>query len=67
MDTGHGRCDQRQIKVYPFEPLEAGPPGTRSLVVIERTTTFDADEQPTIAFYATSHPAGPECARQFAG
>ena len=55
-DSGHGRLDQRQIKVYPFEPLEAGLPGARSLVVIERTTTFDQDEEPTIAFYTTSHP-----------
>jgi len=25
-DTGHGRCDQRQIKVYPFEPCRPDCP-----------------------------------------
>jgi hypothetical protein len=58
--------DQRRISVYSFEPLEAGLPGARSLVVIERTTTFADDEEPTIAFYTTSHPPVPGCARNFA-
>lgn len=58
--------DQRHIKVYPFEPLEAGLPGARSLVVIKRTSTFDANEEPTIAFYITSHSPAPGCARSFA-
>ncbi|HEX9595260.1 MAG TPA: hypothetical protein VF982_00140, partial [Anaerolineales bacterium] len=57
--------DQRHIKVYPFEPLEAGLPGARSLVVIERTTTFDENEEPTIAFYITSHCPTPGSARRF--
>jgi hypothetical protein len=35
-------------------------------VVIERTTTFDENEEPTIAFYTTSHPPVPDCARHFA-
>ena len=46
--------------------MEAGLPGARSLVVIERTTTFDDDEELTIAFSTTSHPPAPDCARQFA-
>jgi hypothetical protein len=33
--------------------------------VIERTTTSDEDEEPTIAFYTTSHPLAPDCARHF--
>jgi hypothetical protein len=57
--------DQRHIKVYPFEPLEAGLPGARSLVVIERASTFDDNEQPTLAFYVTSHYPTPFCARRF--
>lgn len=57
--------DQRRIKVYPFEPLEAGLPGARSLAVIERTSTFDEDEEPTIAFYTTSHSPTPDSARCF--
>lgn len=35
-------------------------------MVIERTSTFDEDEAPTIAFYTTSHPPAPGCARHFA-
>jgi hypothetical protein len=57
--------DQRRIRVSPFEPLEAGLPGARSLVVIERTSTFDDTEEPTLAFYTTSHAPGPGCARYF--
>ena len=57
--------DQRRIKVYSFEPLEAGLPGARSLVVIERTTTFDENEEPTLAFYTTSQGPTPGCARRF--
>ncbi len=57
--------DQRRIKVYPFEPLEAGLPGARSLVVIERTTTFEQNEEPTIAFYITSHSPSLGCAARF--
>ena len=34
--------------------------------MIERTTTFDADEAPTIAFDTTSHSPAPDCARHFA-
>jgi hypothetical protein len=34
--------------------------------VIERTTTFDDHEEPTFAFYTTSHPPVPGCARRFA-
>lgn len=34
--------------------------------MIERTTSFDEDEEPTIAFYITSHPPVPNCARHFA-
>ena len=45
--------------------MEAGLPGARSLVVIERTSTFDDDEEPTIAFYTTSHAPAPGCARFF--
>ena len=33
--------------------------------MIERTTTFDENEEPTIAFYTTSHPPAPDCARRF--
>jgi predicted transposase YbfD/YdcC len=33
--------------------------------VIERTTTFDKNEEPTIAFYSTSHSPKPGCARYF--
>jgi len=51
--------------VYPFEPLEAGLPGARSLVVIKRTSTFDENQEPTIAFYTTSHSPIPGCARHF--
>ncbi len=65
-DTDHRRCDQPHIKVYPFELLEAGLPGARSLVVIKRTSTFDKNEEPTIAFYTTSHPPALGCARQCA-
>jgi hypothetical protein len=35
-------------------------------VLIERTSTFDDNEEPTIAFYTTSHPPTPGCARVFA-
>lgn len=45
-----------------MEPLEAGLPGARALVVIERTTPFEENEEPTIAFYTTSHPPVPGCA-----
>lgn len=34
--------------------------------MIERTTTFDQNEEPTIAFYTTSHLPAPGCARRFA-
>ena len=34
--------------------------------MIERTSTFDESEEPTIAFYTTSHPPVPGCARRFA-
>lgn len=34
--------------------------------MIERTTTFEEGEEPTIAFYTTSHPPAPDCARRFA-
>ena len=34
--------------------------------MIERTSTFDESEEPTIAFYTTSHPAVSGCARRFA-
>lgn len=57
--------DQRHIKVYPFEPLEARLSGARSLVVIERTSTFDEAEEPTVAFYITSHSPVADCARFF--
>jgi hypothetical protein len=57
--------DQRRIRVYSFEPLEAGLPGARSLVVIERTSTFADDEEPKIAFYITSHAPQSGCARFF--
>jgi hypothetical protein len=30
-DTRHGRLDQYRIAVHPFEPLEAGLPGARTL------------------------------------
>lgn len=33
--------------------------------MIERTTTFDENEEPTTAFYITDHPARPGCARYF--
>ena len=33
--------------------------------MIERTTTFDDNEEPTIAFYTTSHLPTPDCARRF--
>lgn len=55
------------MRVYAVEPLEVRLPGARSLVVIERATTFAADEVPTVAYYLTSHPPGPGCARRFAG
>jgi hypothetical protein len=45
--------------------LEAGLPGARSLAVIERTSTFDDDEEPTLAFYTSSHAPKPGCARHF--
>jgi hypothetical protein len=45
--------------------MEAGLPGARSLAVIERTSTFDENEEPTIAFYTTSHPPAPGSARFF--
>jgi hypothetical protein len=45
--------------------LEAGLPGSRALVVIERTATFDDNEEPTIAFYTTSHTPAPDCAHYF--
>ena len=48
-----------------MEPLEAGLPGARSLVVIERTTTFDPDEEPTLAFDTPSHGPTPGSARSF--
>lgn len=35
------------------------------MAVITRTSTFDDDEEPTIAFYTTSHPPTPGCARFF--
>ena len=34
--------------------------------MIERTATFDEHEEPTIAFYTTSHSPTPGCARSFA-
>lgn len=34
--------------------------------MIERTATFDQDEEPTLAFYTTSHLPAPDCARRFA-
>lgn len=46
--------------------MEAGLPGARSLVVIERTSTFERSEESTIAFYTTSHPPVRGCARRFA-
>ena len=33
--------------------------------MIERTTTFDQGEEPTIAFYTTSHCPTEDCARRF--
>jgi hypothetical protein len=45
--------------------VEAGLPGARSLVVIKRTSTFDQTEEPTIAFYISSHPPASGCARHF--
>ena len=33
--------------------------------MIERTSTLDEDEEPTIAFHITSHPPAPGCARRF--
>lgn len=34
-------------------------------MVIERTTTFDENEEPTLAFYTTSQGPTPGCARRF--
>lgn len=34
-------------------------------MVIERTSTFDDEEEPTLAFYVTSHAPTPGCARRF--
>lgn len=53
-DIEHGRFDQRTIKVYPFEPLEANLPGARSLTVIRRTRTTDPEEVPRVAFFISS-------------
>ena len=64
-DTTHGRFDQRTVKVYPFEPLEANLPGCRSLAVIERTRTTDPDETCERAFFTTSHPPQKGCAKYF--
>lgn len=47
--------------------MEAGLSGARSLVVIERTTTFEDTEEPTFAYYTTNHPSGRGCAAFFAG
>jgi hypothetical protein len=33
--------------------------------VIQRTTTFEENEEPTLALYTTSHPLAPDCARRF--
>jgi hypothetical protein len=35
-------------------------------VVIQRTSTFDDDEEPTLSFYTSSHPPRPGCAPYFA-
>ena len=39
--------------------------GARSLVVIERTSTLEENEEPTLAFYTTSHGPTLGCARRF--
>ncbi len=49
-----------------MEPTEAGVPGARSLAVIERTSTLDENEVPTVSFYITSHPPASGCAQRFA-
>jgi hypothetical protein len=64
-DTRHGRLRPAPHKGLSFRTLEAGLPGARSLVVIERTSTFDETEEPTLAFYTTSHGPTPGCARRF--
>lgn len=65
-DTDHGRFDQRTIKVYPFEPMQANLPGARSLTVIYRTRTTEPEEVPQVAFYISSIAPEESCAETFA-
>lgn len=46
--------------------MEANLPGSRSLVVIRRTSTGAEGETPKTAFYVTSHPPEKGCAKRFA-
>jgi len=46
--------------------MQANLPGSRSLVLIERTRTTEPEETPQKAFYITSHPPQPGCAKAFA-
>ena len=64
-DIAHGRFDQRTIKVYPFEPLEANLPGARSLTVIHRTRTTDPEEDQKVAFFISSIAPGESSAEKF--
>lgn len=46
--------------------MQANLPGARSLVVIHRTQTGEAEEIPQIAYYITSHQPEKGCAKTFA-
>lgn len=46
--------------------MEAGLPGARSLVAVQRTRTGEPGEVPETAYYITSHPPARGCAPTFA-
>jgi len=58
-DCGHGRIDCRTTSLYPVEPIEAGLPAARTLIVVRRSNAAKDQAEPELAYYHASESIGP--------
>lgn len=67
-DGGHGRIDCRTTEVYHIDPIEAGLPGARTLIVVRRSNAAKDEAEPQLAYYHASESITEvRTARYFAG
>ena len=45
------RTNGRTVEVYPIEPVQAGLPGARTLIVVQRANLAVEDHEPQLAYY----------------